>query len=77
MVGLLHTFVFCSQLLYNAYFVNQAIEIVSLLLISDLESLLKTITSFSHHMGDCVIHGIATSHSAQLEAAEGETLTDL
>lgn len=37
---------------------------------TDLESLLKTITSFSHHMGDCVIHGIATSHSAQLEAAE-------
>lgn len=77
---------FCSQFSYNAvllkfcwksYFVNQAIEIVSLLLISDLESLLKTITSFSHHMGDCVIHGIATSHSAQLEAAEGETLTDL
>nr|XP_022336836.1 huntingtin-interacting protein 1-like isoform X2 [Crassostrea virginica] len=37
---------------------------------TELESLLKTITSFSHHMGDCVIHGIATSHSAQLEAGE-------
>lgn len=36
----------------------------------DLEALVKFITSYSHHMGDCVLHGIATTHSAQLEAAE-------
>ncbi|XP_060065039.1 huntingtin-interacting protein 1-like [Ylistrum balloti] len=36
----------------------------------DLETLVKSITSYSHHMGDCVMHGIATSHSAQLEAGE-------
>ncbi|KAK3085075.1 hypothetical protein FSP39_023884 [Pinctada imbricata] len=37
---------------------------------SELESLVGAITSCSHHMGDCVIHGIATSHSAQIEAGE-------
>ncbi|XP_062614354.1 huntingtin-interacting protein 1-like isoform X3 [Saccostrea cucullata] len=37
---------------------------------TDLEALLTTITNFSHNMSDCVINGIATSHSAQLEAAE-------
>ncbi|XP_021375645.1 huntingtin-interacting protein 1-like isoform X2 [Mizuhopecten yessoensis] len=36
----------------------------------DLEALVKSITSYSHHMGDCVLHGIATTHSAQLEAGE-------
>ncbi|XP_048733074.1 huntingtin-interacting protein 1-like isoform X3 [Ostrea edulis] len=37
---------------------------------ADLEGLLKTIIGLSNQMGDCVIHGIATSHSAQLDAAE-------
>ncbi|XP_061162711.1 huntingtin-interacting protein 1-like [Saccostrea echinata] len=37
---------------------------------TDLEALLTTISNFSHNMSDCVINGIATSHSAQLEAAE-------
>ncbi|KAJ8312658.1 hypothetical protein KUTeg_010031 [Tegillarca granosa] len=37
---------------------------------TDLESFVKSITVLSHHLGDCVIHGIATTHSAQLEAGE-------
>ncbi|KAL5016072.1 hypothetical protein ScPMuIL_005661 [Solemya velum] len=36
----------------------------------DLESYIQSITSYAHHMGDCIIHGIATSHSAQIEPAE-------
>ncbi|XP_071179961.1 huntingtin-interacting protein 1-like isoform X14 [Mytilus edulis] len=37
---------------------------------TELANLVKTITGFSHHFGDCVIHGIATTHSANLEAGE-------
>lgn len=43
------------------------------IIISELANLVKTITGFSHHFGDCVIHGIATTHSANLEAGEGKT----
>ncbi|KAK3598340.1 hypothetical protein CHS0354_026598 [Potamilus streckersoni] len=36
-----------------------------------LETFVECITSFAHHMGDCIIHGIATSHStAQIESGE-------
>ena len=39
--------------------------------ISDLEKFVECITGFSHHLGDCVIHGIATSQStAQIESGE-------
>ena len=38
---------------------------------SDLEKFVECITGFSHHLGDCVIHGIATSQStAQIESGE-------
>ena len=37
---------------------------------SELANLVKSITGFSHHLGDCVIHGIATTHSANLDAGE-------
>ena len=43
---------------------------------SDLEKFIECITGFSHHLGDCVIHGIATSQStAQIES--GEALSNL
>lgn len=37
---------------------------------TELASLVQSITGFSHHLGDCVIHGIATTHSANLDAGE-------
>ncbi|XP_050411276.1 huntingtin-interacting protein 1 isoform X1 [Patella vulgata] len=33
----------------------------------ELEELVSNINEFSHHLGDCIIHGFATSHSAQIE----------
>ncbi|XP_060569865.1 huntingtin-interacting protein 1-like isoform X2 [Ruditapes philippinarum] len=37
----------------------------------DLENLVECITGFSHHLGDCVIHGIATSQStAEIESGQ-------
>ena len=38
---------------------------------ADLADLVEQITSFSHHLGDCVIHGIATSQStAEIDAGQ-------
>ncbi|XP_064612942.1 huntingtin-interacting protein 1-like isoform X2 [Liolophura sinensis] len=37
---------------------------------SSLDEYVQSITNFCHHLGDCVIHGIATSHSAQIEPGE-------
>ncbi|KAH9502887.1 histidine permease [Bulinus truncatus] len=36
----------------------------------ELEALVSTITSFAHHMFDCVVQGFATSHAAQIEPGE-------
>ncbi|XP_041349097.1 huntingtin-interacting protein 1-like isoform X2 [Gigantopelta aegis] len=36
----------------------------------DLESFIAAMSDFSHHLGDCIIHGFATSHSAQIEPGE-------
>ncbi|ESO95313.1 hypothetical protein LOTGIDRAFT_116962 [Lottia gigantea] len=41
----------------------------------DLEELVSNINEFSHYIGDCIIHGYATSHSAQIEP--GEELSSL
>lgn len=47
-----------------------------MLLFSDLENLVECITGFSHHLGDCVIHGIATSQSTA-EIESGHDLANL
>ncbi|XP_067687773.1 huntingtin-interacting protein 1-like isoform X5 [Haliotis asinina] len=36
----------------------------------DLDILIGTISMFSHRMSDCIVHGFATSHSAQIEPGE-------
>jgi hypothetical protein len=46
------------------------------LVIADLESFVECITGFSHHLGDCVIHGIATSQSTA-EIESGNDLANL
>ncbi|XP_053376325.1 huntingtin-interacting protein 1-like isoform X2 [Mercenaria mercenaria] len=42
----------------------------------ELENLVECITGFSHHLGDCVIHGIATSQSTA-EIESGHDLANL
>jgi len=42
----------------------------------DLEKFVECITGFSHHMGDCVIHGIATSQTTA-EIEPGQALANL
>lgn len=42
----------------------------------DLETFIECITGFSHHLGDCVQHGIATSQSTA-EIESGEALSNL
>ena len=40
--------------------------------ISDLQEYIGAISEISHRMSDCLLHGFATSHAAQIEAGEGE-----
>ncbi|XP_059171925.1 huntingtin-interacting protein 1-like isoform X2 [Physella acuta] len=37
---------------------------------ADLDALVSSITEFAHHLSDCVVHGFATSHAAQIEPGE-------
>ncbi|KAK7487938.1 hypothetical protein BaRGS_00020839, partial [Batillaria attramentaria] len=40
----------------------------------DLQDFVAAISELSHHMGDCLLHGFATAHAAQIEP--GEELTN-
>ena len=39
-----------------------------------VHAVIKAICDFSHHLGDIVVLGFATSHSASIEAGEGNVL---
>ena len=45
-------------------------------LLADLEQFVEHITGFSHQLGDCVIHGIATSQTTA-ETESGQALAQV
>ena len=45
--------------------------------VSDLQELVAAISELSHRMADCILHGFATAHSAQIEPGEGKIPSQL
>lgn len=39
---------------------------------TDLQGFVAAINDMCHHMADCVLHGFATAHAAQIEPGEGK-----
>ena len=59
----------------RSYFLHFILFLFSLL--ADVHELLVSLNGFSHRLSDCIIHGFATSHSAQVAAGDGKNHTDL
>ena len=64
------TFLCCEEKVYDLYWK------CCLFLLADLEQFVEHITGFSHQLGDCVIHGIATSQTTA-ETESGQALAQV